>query len=373
MCSRSPYHMAEWPMGALPPIISMKVVSAHIGIPSDGVPTKTLSWDIPDGERLSITRLVGVSPADVVKRFIRPMTVGSLVTRDTLGEVSWRLSASRAGVFATQVNPVNPETGKREWYHFLDSMNQDVTPYVHAAVARLGARLLGVEVRRPPVNPDAQCLTCKGFRRLPGPDQVLGDAGGRVPSVSTIRMRDEGPWQAEAYWCLVRRETPPDVVSLIERYNEVARHGYPDPVLPLHQAGGACEFYLPKNAGRRGGIPLWEIPAGYADEPYMEQSDGMRTLRVRGAQWEVSLSLKWSGAAIPERPQRQEWKLPESITVKVPRTGQVFTFPLSEEGDVDKGVLSYRAPMVRAALEAAPGEEFTVPAPGGSYRLVRIA
>lgn len=312
MCSRSPYHMAEWPMGALPPIVAMRVHNAEVIVkarPGTVLPSgrvtgsQTKSWPLAGGGQLVIERAVleNGQPAPVLEA-VRVsgrdrLDVARLVAQDKLGQVFWRVQVDREGrVFATQANPVNPETGKREWFHFADSLNQDVSPYVHAAVARLVARLLDIPVAAPPPRPEARCLDCAAFRRLPGPDQVLGDAEGRVPSLSTIRRRDEGPWQAEAFWCSARQEVPPDVARLVERHNKLARRGYPDPVLPLDGAGEGCELFLPRGTGRRGGIPAWEIPAGYADEPVVEEKEGARVLRVRGAQWAIELPVVKPGA-----------------------------------------------------------------------------
>ena len=312
MCSRSPWHMSEWPIGALPPIVAARVQSAEVivrarrgaALPSGRVAgTQVKAWPLVGGGQLVVERAVleNGRPApvlEVVKASGRDrLDVARLVTQDKLGQVMWRVQVDREGrVFATQANPVNPDTGRREWFHFADSLGQDVSPYVHAAVARLVARLLDIPVAAPQVRPEARCLDCAAFRRLPGPDLEVGDAEGRVPSLSTIRKRDEGPWQAEAFWCSARQEVPPDVVRLVAQHNELARRGYPDPVLPLDAAGETCALFLPKGAGRKGGIPAWEIPAGYADEPEVREEGGARVLRVRGAQWAIELPVVAPGA-----------------------------------------------------------------------------
>lgn len=342
-------------MGALPPIMEMRVTGGEL---TSRKTLRTRAWKTRGGEL-------------VLRPGLPRGGLGWIRTMDPGGEARWEIREANGLVFATQRNP-RREDGKREWIHFLDSLNMDVSPYVHAAVARLSAVLAGIDVREPEVDDGASCLACKAFRVLPGPDVKLGDVESRVPSISTYLQKDEGPWQVEQYWCSALQDHPPDIKRMIPEYNRLARRGHPNPVLPLSRAGEDCPVFLSKKAGQLGGKPAWEIPAGYAMEPVVERGGTTNTLRVRGAQWELVLQLEGKGAAQPEQ-ERWEEKLPERIIVKDPSSDRVDSFALSETGDPTRGVLSYRSPLVQAALKASPGEEFIVRAPGGIYRLVRIA
>ena len=345
MCRRSP--LAECPIGALPPIIEMRVIGGEI---VSAKVSQRMSWETENGKLVLV-------PGKPLGR------LGFVRTVDPLGETVWEVRESGGFVYATQ------RAAGKDWVHFLDSLSQDVSPYVHAAVARLVAELAGIQVRRPKISDDACCVSCKAFRQLPGPDVELGDYTSWFPSLSTTSQREEGPWQAERYWCSAIQETPGDIVYLVNQCNELAKRGQVDPVLPLTRAGENCPLFLSKKTGRHGGIPSWEIHAGYAAEPDIIHKNTTHTLRVRGAQWEVVLSLTGKST---ERKQETS-SLPCSIKLRSVATGQERSFALAEQGNLSRGVLSYKAPLVQAALKVNPGEEFTVRAPGGSYRMVRIA
>lgn len=279
MCGRAPRdnHL----MGVEPPVTAMVVVAADLRLP--GAPVRT--WQLAKGGEL----VIGVALVEFRNR----TTVGYITTVDHIGEIRWRIEAGPMGIYATQ--SVMPG---QEWSHFLDPLGRDVSPYVHAAVARVAAELLRLDPGRPLGNSRfsgvSQCVACHAFRILPQGDQVLGDAEGWVRTPSTGDLRDKGLWQAERYYCMARHETPEDIERLVTKANAEYTRGWSVPVLPLHYAGEECPYFLPKGAGRRGGFPAWEVPGGQipSDNVDIVDRDGVRTLRVRAGFWQVEVPVK---------------------------------------------------------------------------------
>jgi len=318
MCSRSPHSMSEWPMGALPPIVSMRVTGGTFTSPFG--PGFRFRGRDADLEIVSVRQALmkleqgAISvPVFVVRKGdgsevqarlghvllyaapLKPVTVGTLRIVDPETETIWRVSAGARGMFATQATPDPDRPGTTSWFHFLDSFNQDVTPYVHTAVASVAAGLIGFPVSslKAPLDNRAQCITCKAFRRLRGTDQILGDAEAQYASRSTSVQRTEGPWAEDAFWCSARQEVPPDVARLVREHNALARRGYHDPVLPLDRAGEDCTSYLHQNTGRkkRNSLPPWDVPAAVVGSPVIRSTGGRTVITSLGAQWEVSASL----------------------------------------------------------------------------------
>lgn len=279
MCGRAPKdnHL----MGIEPPVTVMTVVSANLKVPGASLVRR---WPLEKGGEL----VLGVAPLVSSQK----VTVGYITTADHMGEITWRIDASSQGVYASQI------ARGQEWSHFLDPLGRDVSPYVHAAVARVAAELLRLNPGRPLGETHfyntSTCPGCHAFRVLPSGDQVLGDAEAWVRTPSTGDLRERGLWQAEKYYCSVLGETPDDIVRLVERANEAYIRGLSTPVLPLHYAGEGCPYFLPQGTGRKGGLPAWEVPAAQVPKDNIDiiDRDGVRTLRVDAGFWRVELPIK---------------------------------------------------------------------------------
>lgn len=274
MCGRAPRdnHL----MGTCLPVVSMRVTSGELYLPGSG---EVREYRLEDGGILSVKAPTGLYLPD------KRISAGYLVTEDHEGIATWRIDVSKNGVYASQ------QAKGKDWVHFLDSLGRDVSPYVHAAVARAAAVILKIPVSTPRPMEGACCTECHAFRILPGSDIVYGDRNAWVYSLSTTRLREEGLWQKEKYFCMAYYRIPEDIERLVYAANREVTRGGPQPVLHLEYAGEDCTHFLPRGTGRRGGMPAWEVPASYAGEVLVTEDGNVRTLRVRGGQWCVEVPL----------------------------------------------------------------------------------
>lgn len=310
MCARSPHSMSEWPMGALPPVKVLRVTRLQLFAPfSPGFRFQGAESEVEVVGLSSLrvgrhavprfvcrvgTRMVAAHLGHLLRYVNRNLRLAQLTLlarpfscqqRDPNGfddrPVHFRVDVKGGRLVASQA-----VESSGQFNHFLDGLRWDVTPYVHAAVARLVGHLFGL-TPAPLTDDRSACSACAAFRTLRGADYELGDAVAQYPSRNTATQRLEGPWTHDQYLCACTWETPPDVFRLVDAANALARRGYPTPVLRLDQAGEGCPNFVPRDA------KPWDTHAAAVDAPQeLTARDGKRVLSVSAPSWDIQLGLE---------------------------------------------------------------------------------